>query len=66
MTNKANTGLKENRTIKLLSSVIPSEKIAYNEWCRQLNVSSAYINKKVCDMNDIPESKLQQWIKKIL
>jgi len=41
---------KERRREKISTSYYPATQLSFNEWCKALNVSTQYINKKLYDM----------------
>jgi len=41
---------KDRRREKISVSTYPATQLSFNEWCKALNVSSQYINKKLYDM----------------
>jgi len=40
--------MKQN--IKIIKTIIPTEQMEYNDWCKEFKVSSRYINKKLFNM----------------
>lgn len=44
--------------IKVSKTILPQEPVlSYNEWCQAFKVSSRYINRKLYDMYNRPESE---------
>jgi hypothetical protein len=41
---------KDRRHEKISVSTYPATQLSFNEWCKALNVSSQYMNKKLYDM----------------
>ena len=41
---------KDRRQEKISVSTYPATQLSFNEWCKALNVSSQYMNKKLYDM----------------
>jgi hypothetical protein len=35
------------KNVSIMSSVYPTEQLAFNEWCRELMVSCQYVKKEV-------------------
>lgn len=41
---------KDRRQEKISVSTYPATQLSFNEWCKALNVSSRFINRKLYDM----------------
>jgi len=41
---------KDRRKEKISVSTYPATQLSFNEWCKALNVSSQFINRKLYDM----------------
>jgi hypothetical protein len=57
---------KDRRLEKISVSTYPAEQLSFNEWCKALNVSSRYINKKLYDMyhrTDAENNVLSKFLK---
>lgn len=41
---------KDRRQEKISVSTYPATQLSFNEWCKALNVSSQFLNRKLYDM----------------
>jgi len=48
---------KDRRREKISTSYYPATQLSFNEWCKALNVSTQYINKKLYEMYHSPNAE---------
>lgn len=48
---------KSRRLEKISHSTYPATQLSFNEWCKALNVSTQYINKKLYEMYHSPNAE---------
>lgn len=57
---------KDRRREKISVSTYPATQLSFNEWCKALNVSSQFMNRKLYDMynrTDVENNIISKFLK---